>query len=42
MMAGSCGRVFGIEIVPDAVRNARENALRNGISNAVFMEGKAE
>lgn len=42
MMARSCRRVTGIEIVPEAVRNARENALRNGISNAEFHEGKAE
>jgi len=42
MMAGHCKQVTGIEIVPSAVRNARENALRNGIPNAVFHEGKAE
>ena len=42
MMARHCRQVTGIEIVPDAVRNARENADRNGIQNAVFEEGKAE
>ena len=42
MMAGRCRQVTGIEIVPDAVRNARENAERNGIQNASFVTGKAE
>ena len=42
MMARHCRQVTGIEIVPAAVLNARENALRNGIKNASFIEGKAE
>ena len=42
MMARHCKTVTGIEIVPDAVCNARENARRNGIQNASFVEGKAE
>ena len=42
MMARHCGQVTGIEIVPAAVRNAKENARRNGIQNASFYEGKAE
>ena len=42
MMARHCRRVTGIEIVPSAVANAKENARRNGISNASFHEGKAE
>ena len=33
---------FGIEIVPAAVENARRNAERNGIANAVFHAGPAE
>ena len=33
---------MGIEIVPAAVENARRNAERNGISNAVFHAGPAE
>ena len=33
---------MGIEIVPAAVENARMNAERNGISNAVFHAGPAE
>lgn len=36
-LARGCERVIGAEIVPDAVENARENALRNGISNAEFI-----
>ncbi|MBR7175088.1 MAG: 23S rRNA (uracil(1939)-C(5))-methyltransferase RlmD, partial [Clostridia bacterium] len=42
MMAKHCRQVTGIEIVPSAVLNAKENALRNGIRNASFHEGKAE
>ena len=42
MMARHCKQVTGIEIVPAAVLNARENALRNGIDNASFLAGKAE
>lgn len=34
--------VYGIEIVPDAVRDARANAERNGIKNAHFFAGAAE
>ena len=41
-MARRCRRATGIEIVPSAVENARQNASRNGITNAVFHEGKAE
>ena len=31
------GRVIGAEIVPEAVANARENALANGVTNAEFI-----
>ncbi len=41
-MARHCKKATGIEIVPEAIDNARENAERNGISNAVFHTGKAE
>ena len=34
--------VFGVEIVPDAVRDARENAAANGVVNARFFTGAAE
>lgn len=36
-MARSAGKVYGAEVVPQAVDNARENALRNGIANAEFF-----
>ncbi|MBQ9251443.1 MAG: 23S rRNA (uracil(1939)-C(5))-methyltransferase RlmD, partial [Clostridia bacterium] len=42
MMARHCAQVTGIEIVPAAVENARENAVRNGVSNASFQVGRAE
>lgn len=35
-------RVYGVEIVPQAVENARENARLNQITNAVFYTGAAE
>ena len=35
-------KVYGVEIVPQAIEDARENALRNGINNAEFFVGKAE
>ena len=40
-MADAVREVIGIEIVPDAVRCAVENAKRNGIKNAVFFAGDA-
>ena len=42
MMARHCKQAVGIEIVPEAVENAKENARRNGITNADFHTGKAE
>ncbi len=35
-------RVLGIEIIPDAVLDAKENARENGIDNALFVQGSAE
>jgi len=40
-LAGDAGRVVGIEAVPEAVRNARENAGMNGLSNCRFLDGDA-
>lgn len=40
-MADAVGRVIGIEIVPDAVRCAAENARANEIENAAFFAGDA-
>ncbi len=41
-MAGKAKQVYGVEIVPQAIDDARENAKRNGITNAEFFVGKAE
>ncbi len=38
-MARNAKRVYGVEIVEDAVKNAKENAVLNGISNAEFYAG---
>ncbi|CAK0906178.1 unnamed protein product, partial [Prorocentrum cordatum] len=40
--AAHCARVIGVEIVEEAVENARANAALNGIDNAEFHVGKAE
>lgn len=37
--AAHCKRVVGIEYVPEAIADARENAARNGIANATFFAG---
>lgn len=34
--------VYGVEVVPEAVEDAKENARLNGIVNAAFLTGKAE
>lgn len=41
-MAKRAKQVYGIEIVEQAIDDARENAKRNGIGNASFYVGKAE
>ena len=41
-LAEKAKRVYGVEVIPQAVENARENAAGNGISNAEFLVGKAE
>lgn len=38
-MAQKAGKIIGIDIVPDAVENARQNAATNGVSNAEFYCG---
>ena len=40
-MASAAGKVIGVEVVPQAVADAKENALRNGITNAEFICGDA-
>ena len=42
MMARHCKKALGIEIVPQAIENAKQNALRNGIDNTAFRCGAAE
>ena len=42
LAARKAARVIGVEIVPEAVRNAQENAALNGITNVEFRAGKAE
>ena len=42
MMAKNCRTALGIEVVPQAIDNARENAVRNGVSNVDFRCGAAE
>lgn len=41
-LATRAKQVYGVEIVPQAIGDARANAKRNGISNAEFFVGKAE
>ena len=41
-LAQKAKRVYGVEIVPQAIDDARNNAKINGIENAEFYVGKAE
>lgn len=41
-LAGRAKRVYGVEVVPQAIADARENARQNHIDNAAFFVGKAE
>ena len=40
-MADRCSRLYGVEIVPEAVEDAKRNAAANGIENATFLCGDA-
>ena len=40
-MAKSAGKVIGVEVVEQAVEDAKDNARRNGIENAEFFCGDA-
>ena len=40
-MASAAGKVIGVEVIPQAVEDARDNAHRNGIENAEFFCGDA-
>lgn len=41
-LAKKARQVYGVEIVPQAIEDAKENARINGIENATFYVGKAE
>lgn len=41
-LAQKAKKVYGIEIVPDAINDAKMNAELNGITNAEFFVGEAE
>lgn len=36
------GKVYGVEVIPQAIDDARANAVRNGVQNVEFFVGKAE
>jgi 23S rRNA (uracil1939-C5)-methyltransferase len=40
-LAGAARRVIGVEIVPEAIERARENALANGVANIQFVAADA-
>ncbi len=41
-LAKEAKKVYGVEIIPQAIDDARDNAKRNGITNAEFFVGAAE
>lgn len=41
-LAQKAGMVYGVEIIPQAIEDAKRNAALNGITNAQFFVGKAE
>ena len=41
-LAQNAKQVYGVEIIPQAIEDARKNAQINGIENAKFYVGKAE
>ena len=41
-LAQKAKQVYGVEIVPPAIEDAKDNARRNGIKNAEFYVGRAE
>lgn len=42
LLAKAARRVIGIEIVPEAIADAKENALANGVDHIAFHAGAAE
>lgn len=41
-MATAAKQVYGVEIIPQAIEDAKENAAVNGLNNTEFFVGKAE
>lgn len=41
-LARKAKKVYGVEVVEQAVADARENAVQNGIENAEFIAGRSE
>ena len=41
-LAQKAGKVTGVEVIPEAIRNAKKNAEINHIDNCEFIEGRAE
>lgn len=41
-LARKARRVYGVEVVPEAIADAKRNAALNGIGNAEFVAGEAE
>ena len=41
-MADNCEKIYGVEVVPQAIENARENAEMNEVKNAEFFVGEVE
>ena len=41
-LAQKAKQVYGVEIIPEAIQDARNNAKINGIENVEFFVGKAE
>lgn len=41
-MASKAKEVYGIEVIPEAIEDAKENAIRNNADNVVFVMGATE
>ena len=41
VLAGHAGKVYGAEVVPEAIEDAKAHAARNGVGNAEFFCGDA-
>ena len=41
-LSRKASKVYGVEVVPQAIEDAKQNAANNGITNAEFFVGRAE